>query len=61
MTKEQAERQAEKVIETVVNMIAERQYDKLSGITNLSGLSSEDVKELAEGFLERNDLNGIDR
>lgn len=60
MNKDMAEHIAENIIKQVVDMIADRRYEQLDNIAELDALTAEDIKELAEGYLELNELSCID-
>jgi len=59
LSDEEARKIAEPVIEKVVNLIAEKEYDKIDTI--LDGDIVLSLEEIIENFLEANELSGIDK
>lgn len=60
MEQERAETMAREVIKSVVNLLSQKRYKEISAVAEMDILSTEDMKELVNEYLELNNFSHID-
>ena len=60
MEKQQAEKAAQIIVKSVVDLLSQKRYEELTSVVDMENLTVDEVKELVEGYLELNGLTHID-